>query len=182
MILGRLEKLVSRNIKGQTVFKYRKIRHNGIRRSYMNKNIFVKIRGKHTEYSTERSQKDDEVIEVITQATCLEKDGLLYLFFEENLEGGGVTNHKIIIDPHTSVEIIKKGALKSEMFFKEDCKVHCVYQTPYIELNMDIRTTDIRWKVLEESVHVKIEYLMFLDETLHSIGHVELLATETMML
>lgn len=132
----------------------------------MTRDVLISIRGMHTD-AVEKGDPADEPIEVITPADYFFKNGKHYIIYDEVAEGiSGVTKNKIKITGDDSLEIIKSGVTQTHMVFERGKKHLTAYATPFGQLMMGIRTTDIRVREEEEKIDVEIQYDLEINDEL----------------
>ena len=103
----------------------------------------------------------EDVIEVVTPATYYEKNGKHYILYDEVVEGvSGTIKNKIKISGTDSVEIMKSGLSNTHMIFEKNKKNLTYYQTPYGQLLIGIRTTEMEVEVTEDNINVKVGYAL----------------------
>jgi uncharacterized beta-barrel protein YwiB (DUF1934 family) len=118
----------------------------------MTKDVLVTVRGRQIGLDTE----DD--IEVINVGTYAEKNGKLYIRYDERDETNSeVIKNQIKIDG-SRVEIMKKGSMGAQMFFEENERVNSCYETPFGSLMMTIYTNSVDCKRNENLIELNIRY------------------------
>lgn len=131
----------------------------------MNKNVLISIIGIQRERGDlDEEGQNNEPIEIITPATYFCKDGVHYVFFEEMQEGiSEVTKNKIVYHPDHKLEVIKKGALNSEMIFDYHEAHESIYETAYGVMQMGIDTHSIRGEIEENKISIDIKYSLIVN-------------------
>ena len=102
----------------------------------MKKNVVITVRGLQPEIDA------DEPIEVISAGTYMRKENTHYLSYEEADENGAITNNRIKITGK-SIEMVKKGAVATQMIFLQGEKQYACYATPFGDLTLGIETKQI---------------------------------------
>jgi uncharacterized beta-barrel protein YwiB (DUF1934 family) len=123
-------------------------------RGKMTKDIIVNIEGR---------QLDSDEMVMIFKA-----DGVYhlqrqkhYIQYDEPTETeGAVIKNMIKISPNR-IEITKKGAASSQMYFDIDQNTEAIYQTPYGNLCFQVKTSGITVEETENSILVKLEYTLY---------------------
>ena len=117
----------------------------------MKKNVVITVRGLQPEVDA------NEPIEVISAGTYMRKENTHYLSYEEADEDGNITNNRIKITD-TSVEMVKKGAVTTQMIFLLGEKQYACYATPFGDLTLGITTKKISVKEDGESLITNLRY------------------------
>ncbi len=120
----------------------------------MTKDIIVNIEGR---------QLDSDEMVMIFKA-----DGVYhlqnkkhYIQYNEPAETeGAIIKNMIKITPNR-IEITKKGAASSQMYFDTDQNTEAIYQTPYGDLCFQVKTSGISLEETENSILVKLEYTLY---------------------
>ena len=108
----------------------------------MKKNVVITVRGLQAEVDA------DAPIEVISAGTYMRKEKTHYLSYEEADENGNITNNRIKITEN-AIEMVKKGAVATQMMFLLGEKQYACYTTPFGDLTLGITTKAI--SVTEEN-------------------------------
>jgi len=124
----------------------------------MTKDVLVSVKGRQT-----TDEGIQEPLELITTGTYFEKDGAVYVFYEEIMEGVDKPLKNRLVINGRSVQLNKTGPVSVKMNFDEKIAYETVYQTPYANFNMMIRTDRITTIIEESSILVDIEYSLDLD-------------------
>lgn len=122
----------------------------------MNKDIVIEVVGTHT------ADGNTEVIESKCDGQYYEKNGKHYLLYEELTENGTVKS--IIKVSDELLEVIKKGAANSHLFYQAGETVKCNYDTPFGCIPIDINTKNLDIYVENHHIKVVVSYVMFCDE------------------
>ncbi len=128
----------------------------------MNKNVLISITGIQTEHENiEEENCQNEPIEIINPATYFFQNGSHYIFFEEVFESTrNVTKNKIIFKEKETLEVIKKEAVNSTMFFSCEEPYETIYETPYGEMHMEIITYNIDSIIEESEINIQVKYAL----------------------
>ena len=117
----------------------------------MKKNVVITVRGLQPEVDA------DEPIEVISAGTYMRKENTHYLSYEEADENGNLTNNRIKITD-TSIEMVKKGAVATQMMFLLGKKQYACYATPFGDLTLGITTKKLSVTDAGEVLLAKLLY------------------------
>lgn len=117
----------------------------------MKKNVVITVRGLQPEVDA------DEPIEVISAGTYMRKDNTHYLSYEEADDSGNITKNRIKITD-ASIEMVKKGAVATQMMFLLGEKQYACYTTPFGDLTLGITTKTISVTDEEETLLAKLCY------------------------
>lgn len=123
----------------------------------------LSITGSHQEIHS----GEKEEIKITADASYLEKDGVHYIFYDEQQEGALIKNRVVII-PEVSVEIIKRGAISSDMLLYLNKKLETEYRTPFVTMDMSFDTKYLEFEVSEEKLYLKVEYIMGIEGQDHA--------------
>lgn len=117
----------------------------------MKKNVVITVRGLQPEVDA------DEPIEVISAGTYMRKEDIHYLFYEEADENGNMTKNRIKITPG-AIEMVKKGAVTTQMVFLLGEKQYACYATPFGDLTLGITTKTISVTDTGDSLLTELRY------------------------
>ena len=118
----------------------------------MTKDVLVTVKGRQIGLDGE----DD--IEVINVGTYAQKNGKIYIRYDERDEhNAAAIKNQIKIDGR-KVEIMKKGSVGAQMFFEENEKINSCYETPFGNLMMAIYTKSVDCKMDENLIELNINY------------------------
>lgn len=105
-------------------------------------------------------EMQEEEIEIISRGNCYEKDGVYYIFYEEQLDGlDGVLKASLKIE-EKRIEMKKKGAVDSHMIFELGKKTNSMYRTELGILEMGTDTDRIKIEKTLEGLNVEFHYIM----------------------
>lgn len=130
----------------------------------MKKEMRLSITGSHQEI--QGGEREEIKLEAL--ASYIEKDGVHYIFYDEHHEEGNVTKNRVVIIPEVSVEIIKRGAITSDMQLYLNRKLETEYKTPFMTMNMSFDTKNLEFKVSKEKLYLKVEYVMGIEGQDHA--------------
>lgn len=129
----------------------------------MKKEIELSILGSHQEIDS--GEKED--IKTKVKATYIQKDGLHYIFYDEKQEGSIIKN-RVVIEPGVSVDIIKRGAISSDMHLFLNKKMETEYKTPFMTMNMSFDTKKLILNVSDQSLYLEVEYVIGIEGKDHA--------------
>ena len=122
----------------------------------MKRDVLLNIKGRHKERGA-----DWEGLEVMTTGTLYEKNGSLYLIYDEVMgeDENDVSHNRIKIDQDPLVvTMTKSGAVVSIMSFAENSKEKSSYETPFGSFTLEIDTRDICFEKREDYMKLQIRY------------------------
>ena len=123
----------------------------------MKKAGLLKITGTHALIDAPDNEEAD-VISVMNPGELIEKDGIYYIFYEEMLDGTeGVTKNRITVSPN-EVKLSKKGAVTSEMVFRENEDTEAGYNTGAGNIMVGNYTEKVIVNKRESDLYVEILY------------------------
>lgn len=85
-------------------------------------------------------------------------NGKHYIQFDEISDGGKNVVHNTLKITNTQMDVTKKGALNSQMVFKEQEGTISSYQTPYGVMPLQIFTSLLVVEETEKEIRVKLKY------------------------
>lgn len=113
-------------------------------------------------------------IEVINVGRYNERNGKIYIRYDEQQpDVGGIISNMIKIDGK-QVEITKKGAVGAQMIFREGEKINSCYETPYGMLMMGIYTNEVQCTISEMCIELKLSYSIEMNGQLMSDANVHI--------
>lgn len=120
----------------------------------MDKNVWLTLTGR------QRNPEDGEsVTELTADALYYERDGGLYILYEETAEDGSKTKNRIKLKD-LLLEVTKKGAVDACMIF-ETGKEHTIeYATPFGILRMGILTHSVEVDQSDDRLTVAADYTL----------------------
>ncbi len=121
----------------------------------MNKAI-IKIKTSQTDKTT----KQEDVIELITEGNFYKKNESYYLVYDESELSGmeGTTTTLKILDKN--IYLRRRGTTSSIMEFEKGKRYKTQYKTPYGSMAMELLTTNVNVFIKEEpfEMDIKIDY------------------------
>lgn len=126
----------------------------------MNKNVLIHVRG----LQMMDMGDDQEPIEIVVPGEYYFRNGSHYLRYEELLdEGAEPTVNYIKISPE-AMEVRKQGLVNVHMVFEQGKKNMTFYTTPFGTLQMGIAATGMELKESENSIDMKVDYALDMNE------------------
>lgn len=118
----------------------------------MTRDVLISISG------MQMIEDENDAVEMITAGEYYMRSGKHYILYEEIQEGqDGTIKNMIKIYPD-SLEIIKSGSSSVHMTFEKDKKNMSCYATPFGELMIGVRTSEIWVEEEEDSIKVRVTY------------------------
>lgn len=111
--------------------------------------------------SIQRANGEEERTEVITEGGySLTDDGCEIVYNETDATGyeGSVTS--VSVAAGKRLEIIRSGAVSSELLIETGRKNYCLYGTPYGDLTVGAQAKRIEARIDENGGHILAEYSM----------------------
>jgi len=127
--------------------------------------------------STQEADGEHADISQILDGQRYDKEGDVYLRFEEEVEGAGTVKSTMRMR-NGSVHITRSGGVKTAMDFKRGQDSMCLYTTPLGGLSFVISTEVLEVQIEEDRLQVDIVYDMYADGTLVSHNTLQMIAEE----
>ncbi len=126
----------------------------------MKKEIVVHVIG-----TIKQKGEEEDTIEVYTTGTYYEKEGCLYLLYEEDMgEPYGIVKNTVKIkEEPLQITVSKKGITNSRMIFEVGQKNQSYYQTPFGGMSLSTNTKDVIVEMDEKALKVNIDYEIEVD-------------------
>ncbi len=126
----------------------------------MTKDVYITVTGRH------RTDGEwQEPVETKTRGRYYFKNGKHYLLYEETQEGvQGVIKNTVKFDDEV-LQVSKKGAMESEMSFREGERKNNPYRTPQGVLYLEIETEKVTVKSEQTRIEVEARYAMFMGDS-----------------
>lgn len=118
----------------------------------MKKSVMLAIQGLHKDSDGENGSISQEVA-----AQYYEKDGVHYLFYQEEQESSEASRSRIKFKPGR-LELVRQGAVAARMVFEEQKSHRADYRTPYGTIPIDVDTEKIAVEKKEGEIRVTVEY------------------------
>ena len=129
----------------------------------MEKNVIISIRGmQHYDGAEEDS------VELVTEGRLLDcgEDGLTLSYQETELTGMEGTLTTFQVEKNGRVTLLRMGGVNSQMVFEVGKRHLSLYQTPYGDLSIGVRTSRIRNTLDMGGGELEIKYAIEIDHTL----------------
>lgn len=118
----------------------------------MTKDVIVSVTG--TQFSMENM---DEPVEVITSGSYYKKNNKHYVVYDEVIDGEYPTKNMMKFDD-TCFNLIRSGAVNSNMIFEENKRNLSNYVTPFGTLVIGIDASKVDIDEKSEEINVDIDY------------------------
>lgn len=118
----------------------------------MTKDVLVTVKGKQI------ADDHEEEIEVINVGSYYERNGKIYIRYEEQMEGTDAVVLNMIKIDGDGIEITKKGSVGAQMIFRENEKINSCYDTPYGMLMMAVYTNRIQCSMEQDKIEINVLY------------------------
>lgn len=107
----------------------------------MTQDVTISVKG----LQTVADSGSGEAVEVINVGQLSEINGKIYISYEELTEGDNEVIHNRFKITDDSIELVRKGALTTNMIFRRNEKTICYYETNFGSLNLGIfaKTVDV---------------------------------------
>ena len=106
-------------------------------------------------------QRDPEGNETVTKlsaaAECFERNGILYILYEESTEDGGTVKSRIKLKD-LLLEVTRKGGVNTCMIFETGREHMTEYTTPFGSLQMGIFTHSIETDQSDNELTIAADY------------------------
>jgi len=118
----------------------------------MTKDVIISVTG--TQFSADDLQ---EPVEVITSGSYYKKNNKHYVVYDELIDGEYLTKNMMKFDDK-GVNIIRSGAVTSNMTFEENKRNISNYVTPFGSLAIGIDASKVLVEEKKEEINVDIDY------------------------
>ena len=109
-------------------------------------------------------QRDQDGVESVTEsrmtADYYEKNGSSYILYEEAPEGSGDIVRSIIKYNGSTLEMTRRGAVRSRMIFQAGQAHRADYVTPYGTLPLEVATREASFSRQEDREVIRLEYTL----------------------
>lgn len=116
------------------------------------------------ELSLTGRQRDQDGEESVTEsrmtADYYEKDGSSYILYEETQEDSGDIVRSIIKYNGSTLEMTRRGAVRSRMIFQAGQAHRTDYVTPYGTLPLEVATREASFSRNEDGTVIRLEYTL----------------------
>ena len=116
------------------------------------------------ELSLTGRQRDQDGEESVTEsrmtADYYEKDGSSYILYEETQEDSGDIVRSIIKYNGSTLEMTRRGAVRSGMIFQAGQAHRTDYVTPYGTLPLEVATREASFSRKEDGTVIRLEYTL----------------------
>lgn len=129
----------------------------------MKKDVLIHVRG----LQMMDAEDEQEPIEIVVPGQYYFRNGSHYLRYEEMMEDFSEPTVNYIKMSPEGMEVRKKGLINVHMVFEQGKKNMTYYTTPYGTLQMGIAATALDLKESENSIDMRVDYALDMNE-----GHV----------
>lgn len=126
----------------------------------MDKNVLIHVRG----LQMMEVGDDQEPIELVVPGEYYFRNGSHYLRYEEILDESSEPTINYIKISSSSMEVRKQGLVNVHMVFEQGKKNMTFYTTPFGTLQMGIAATGMELKESEDSIDMKVDYALDMNE------------------
>lgn len=109
---------------------------------------------------SKQMMKDEEPIEtdLSTEGFYLEKNGAIYLFYEENHLSGDFKSKVILCLKDKTVNMGRYGEMETHLHFEAGKRDTTIYKTPYGQFKVELLTDSVDIDANKERGNVDIDY------------------------
>lgn len=129
----------------------------------MKKEVKIQVKG------LQRDEEAEEKVETAAFGECDITGEGCCLKYDEISEDGNVTKTLIRITKER-IEVIKRGAIESEMIFVPGTVTETKYNTCYGVLDMAVDTAHAEYEMMEEGIRAEIGYVLYLNGSRISVN------------
>lgn len=126
----------------------------------MNKEVLIHVKGLQLMDPNDQ----DEPIEIVVPGEYYFRNGSHYLRYEERMEDFSEPTINYIKMSEKGMEVRKKGLVNVHMVFEQGKKNMTYYTTPFGTIQMGIAATHLELKEEEDSLDMKVDYSLDMNE------------------
>lgn len=119
----------------------------------MTKDVLVTVTG--TQFSMSNT---DEPVEIVTTGSYYKKNNKHYVLYDELIDGSNVVTNNTLKFDETAFNLIRNGAINTNMLFEENKRNITSYNTPFGSLSIGIDASKIDLVEEKEEIKVDIDY------------------------
>jgi len=138
----------------------------------MEKDVVISIRGMQKYDGT-----DEDCIELVTEGRLVDcgEEGLHLSYQESELTGMEGTLTSFRVEKNGRVTLVRSGGINSQMVFEEGKSHLSLYQTPYGDLSIGVRTSKIRNTLEMTGGELEIKYAIEIDNSMagYNLFHIQ---------
>lgn len=108
-----------------------------------------------------------EKISTSSKGTCIQRNGEIYIFYEEGTAEEGKNKSRIKISGGI-IELKKQGNSNTLMMFDVGNKTNMTYITPFGTMHFTVDTKDILTEIAEEKILIKLKYALLSEDRIVS--------------
>lgn len=120
----------------------------------MDKKVLLTLTGRQRDPSG-----DETITELSAEAECYERNGSLYILYEERAEDGSLAKN-VIKHKSNVLELTRKGAVNTCMVFDPGKEHTAYYTTPFGLLRFGILTDSVTKRCLEDQIEITAVYTL----------------------
>ena len=128
----------------------------------MEKEVRIHIKG--NQYIENGEASEESVVEETCVGKLYERNGKLYVTFEEATDEDPVPNKVMLKISDSSFEMTRKGLLTSNFIFEKETAHKSDYVTPFGIFKMCVFTKDLSISVYEEKINLHAVYDMEIND------------------
>lgn len=118
----------------------------------MTKDVLISVTG------TQFSNTPEEPVELVTSGSYFKKNNKHYVIYDELIEDMGITTKNTLKFDDSAFNLIRNGAVNTNMLFEENKRNITSYNTPFGSLSIGIDASKIDIKEEDERIDVDIDY------------------------
>ncbi len=106
---------------------------------------------------------EEQVIKAESKGQLSEREGVLYVLYEENTEEGQIVKNLLRIEADgLRVSLKKSGAVSWKIIFERGKRDRSEYETPYGALEISVDTKVVKLQRAEEKISLQLAYALFI--------------------
>ena len=138
----------------------------------MEKEVIISVRGLQKYDGAE-----EDTIELVTEGRLTDRgeEGLTLSYQESELTGMEGTETSFHVEKNGRVTLVRTGGVNSQMVFEVGKSHLSLYQTPYGDLSIGVRTGKIRNTLEMTGGELEIQYAIEIDQTMagYNLFHIQ---------
>lgn len=120
----------------------------------MDKQVMLTLTGRQWD-----EEKNETVTEQSASGTLYERNGSLYILYDEKTEEGGTVKNSIKLKG-ALLELTKKGAVNTCMIFEPGREYMTDYATPFGSLRLGILTDSVEMRESGDQMEISASYML----------------------
>ena len=130
----------------------------------MDKEVFIKIKGNQHSKTDDLSESAQTSLEESLRGKLYDKNGKLYVTYEESGEDGGEPDRVMLKINGSSFEMNRKGLLISNFIFKKGEVHRSDYVTPFGTFQMCVTSKECDVYIFEDKINLHAVYDMEIND------------------